>query len=320
MCIVMPISFEARVVLSESPRRPAGYLSGSYAWSFAQFGRPRELPAAGGWYVRRTIEGTSLQDGMGCYPLFCCARWKNLPDDFASIDNLVSLTITSDPFGEYSASDLSNWFDVVRPFKEHFVTDLSRPVDDLISRHHQKAARRAFRNVEVGIVTRPLDELPTWCGLYEGLVTRRHIVGMRVFSEQAFRHQLSTPGVVMLKAVAGPNIVGIHLWYVQNEVAYGHLGATTEEGRRLLAGYALYLYALEHFRTRVAWLDLGGGVGVRSDASNGLSAFKAGWATGTRLSYVCGRIFHRESYERLAAASGRTSQYFPAYRAGEFAA
>lgn len=42
-------------------------------------------------------------------------------------------------------------------------------------------------------------------------------------------------------------------------------------------------------------------------------------AEGTRWVYLCGRIFDREAYSRIAESRGLShSTYFPAYRAGEF--
>jgi hypothetical protein len=50
-----------------------------------------------------------------------------------------------------------------------------------------------------------------------------------------------------------------------------------------------------------------------------LSRFKRGWATGTRTAYFCGRIFDRANYREITRASGcMATDYFPAYRQGEF--
>jgi hypothetical protein len=66
-------------------------------------------------------------------------------------------------------------------------------------------------------------------------------------------------------------------------------------------------------------LNLGAGSGVTADAAGGLTAFKRGWATGTRQAFFCGRVFDRTTYDALTAALPRsTSGYFPAYRCGEF--
>ena len=56
-------------------------------------------------------------------------------------------------------------------------------------------------------------------------------------------------------------MVGLHLWYVQGDVAYGHLGATSQLGYELMASYALYAFAIEQLRAEVRWLALGGAAG-----------------------------------------------------------
>ena len=56
----------------------------------------------------------------------------------------------------------------------------------------------------------------------------------------------------MFKAQAEGHIVGLHLWYVQGDVAYGHLGATTTRGYELMASYALYWHAIEQLRIECA--------------------------------------------------------------------
>jgi hypothetical protein len=126
----------------------------------------------------------------------------------------------------------------------------------------------------------------------------------------------------MFKASAEGRIVGLHIWYLHEDVAYGHLGATSPRGYELMASYALYWFAVAHLRTRVRWLDLGAAAGL-SDAGpdDGLRRFKAGWSTGVRPAYLCGRVFQPAAYARLVETrgSGATS-YFPAYRLGEFSA
>jgi hypothetical protein len=59
---------------------------------------------------------------------------------------------------------------------------------------------------------------------------------------------------------------------------------------------------------------------VTGDGTDGLSRFKRGWATGTRPTYFCGRIFdHRRYADALTARGLEDDDYFPAYRKGEFA-
>jgi hypothetical protein len=83
---------------------------------------------------------------MGCYPLFTCQDWSQLHHDLERLGNeLVALSLVTDPFGEYDLSYLERCFDMVLPFKEHFVIDLHRPVTNSVSKHHQYYAGNRCR-------------------------------------------------------------------------------------------------------------------------------------------------------------------------------
>ncbi|MCL4499872.1 MAG: hypothetical protein M1335_06500, partial [Chloroflexi bacterium] len=79
--------------------------------------------------------------------------------------------------------------------------------------------------------------------------------------------------------------------------------------------------ALDYFSsTGVKWLDIGSGPGLHCDGADGLSRFKRGWSTTSRMAYFCGRILNRPRYLEIAGARPATGTgYFPAYREGEFA-
>lgn len=293
-------------------RSSGGYAGPLYAGSLAEFGTPRPLRRSGGWILEREIPGTPHRDAMGPYPLFVCENWSALHEDLGEVgEDLVSLTIVTDPFGDYDEALLHKCFDAVRPFKEHFVTDLKAPT---ISKHHRYYARKALEKVDVEECGEPMRFLDEWTALYEGLASRHGIAGIKAFSRDAFALQLRVPGLVMLRAVSGKETVGLHLWYVSGGVAYSHLAASSERGYELMASYALHRFAIESIAGRVRWLDLGAGAGVVREAS-GLDRFKKGWSNGTRTAYLCGRIFDHEVYKELS--QGSDIEYFPAYRAGE---
>ncbi|HEV2852071.1 MAG TPA: hypothetical protein VHC97_04630 [Thermoanaerobaculia bacterium] len=297
-----------------------GYLHPGYAASLAGLGKPRLLPASGGWILEREIPGSSGRDAMGCYPLFACQCWDRLEEDLRDLEGLVSLALVADPFGDYDEPLLRRCFDRVVPFKRHFVVDLGRPLAEIGSKHHRYYQRRASAGVEVEECPCPAEHLDEWTGLYGHLVRRHGLTGIQAFSRAAFAAQLSTPGLVMLRAVHLGETVGIHLWYLQGEVAYSHLQASSDLGYRLMASYALYGAALRLLAPWVRWLDLGAGAGI-AEPSRGLEQFKAGWATGTRTAWFCGRVLDPERYATLSAGAGREpADYFPAYRAGEMEA
>ena len=57
-----------------------------------------------------------------------------------------------------------------------------------------------------------------------------------------------------------------------------------------------------------------------TEAEDGLTRFKRGWTDATRPVFFCGRILDEDKYAALCAARGQgPTEYFPAYREGEFA-
>jgi hypothetical protein len=286
----------------------------------AEFGNPRQLPKCGGWILERQIPGTALKDGMGCYPLFACRDWSNLHSDLEDIGtDIVSLALVTDPFGDYDVAYLQQCFDFVKPFKEHFVADLSIPRKEIASKHHRKCVRRSSQQVTVERCESPEQFLDDWMRLYDHLKNRHAIDGIRAFSRRSFSKQLAVPGIVLFRILHEGATVGANLFYMQADVAYVHLSALNPKGYDLYASYAVKWVALDFFFDKVRWLDLGAGAGIGSDGQDGLSAFKRGWSTGTRTAYFCGRIFDKERYAEIVKAKKIPStDYFPAYRNGEF--
>jgi len=296
-----------------------GFAHPGYAESLSEFGVPRELGRCCGWVLERPIAGGGDRDAMGCYPLFVCRDWSALRDDLDSLaDELVCLSMVTDPFGAYDEALLQRCFDRVIPFKEHFVADLTLPRESFVTRHHRKYARKALRSLSIEISEEPIRYLDEWTGLYGELTKKFNVSGVRAFSRSSFARQLSLPGAVMLRALYQGEVVAAHLLFVQDDVCYGHLVGVTPVGQEMLASYALYWSELEYFAGKARWLDWGAGAGI-SSGDGGLTQFKRGWSTGTRTSYFCGRIFDRQRYEEIHRASGvGDTNYFPAYRQGEF--
>ena len=236
----------------------AGYAHAAYIDSLAEFGRPLHLPSSGGWLLERNIADALHRDAMGPYPLFSCANWKRLAADLDELKNdLVSVAVAPDPFGDYDVELLRTCFDRVITFKPHFVVDLSQP-GPYGGRHHKYYARKALRDVTVDVASNPAGMLADWIGLYDHLIRRHALKGIKAFSPQAFRRQFETPGLVVVRAsTADGACVGAHLWYIDRDVAYSHLAATNDTGYRLSCSYAIYEAALEYFKGKVRWVDLG---------------------------------------------------------------
>ena len=299
-----------------------GYLNETYANSLEEFGAPVALTASGGWILRRAIADTGCVDAMGVYPLLCCRDWSRLPQDLEALDrDLVSFAAVLDPFGDVSIAADQRLWSVARPFKRHYVADLTAPLDSYVSEHHKYYARQALKRVGVELCDEAVGHLDEWCQLYHELSNRHGVTGLRRFSRASFEKLLATPGLLAFRACADGATVGMNLIMVHREVAYTHLSAFSEEGYRRRAAYAIRWTVLEALRSRARWLDLGGSAGAE-DANDGLSAFKRGWSNETRVAWFCGRVCNRGAYDDLVAQFGIEAgeRYFPAYRAGEFVA
>lgn len=299
-----------------------GYLHPSYAQSLAEIGTPRELFHSRGWILERQIPGIPYHDAMGCYPLFVCQDWSQLHADLEDMGSeLVTLSLVTDPFGDYDKKYLRRCFrNAVLPFKEHFIVDLRCPMKTFVCQHHRRYARKALRELKVEKCEDPTQFLNEWMELYANLIKRHSIRGTLVFSGSAFAKQLSVPGIVAFRAEYKETTAGMLLWYVQGEVGYYHLGAYSNLGYDMRASFALFWFAIEHFAGNgLTWLNLGAGAGVKGNGTDGLSRFKQGWSTGTRTAYFCGRIFDPAKYSEIVKIKGiSVTDYFPAYRRGEF--
>lgn len=300
-----------------------GYSHPAYAASLSEFGNPRPLVHSGGWVLDRSISNTSYHDAMGCYPLFACTNWSKLHLDLDELTNeLVSVAVVADPFGEYDVAYLRECFsDRVVPFKEHLVTDLSGSPESFVNKSHRTKARKALEELNVELCNDPLLVADEWNGLYANLIKRHGIQGLTAFSAASFKLQLAVPGLSMFRATHRGETVGITLWFADRGIAYYHLGAYSDKGYDLQASFALFWRVIEHFSSQgLRWLNLGAGAGIAgNDPNDGLTRFKRGWATDTRTAYFCGKILDQRKYDeivKLKMIAG--SEYFPAYRKGEF--
>jgi len=299
----------------------SGYLHQTYAESLSDFGTPLELKECGGWLLERPIALSENRDAMGCYPIFACQDWSRLKTDLDGLSNkVVSVSLVTDAFGDFDTDHLRECFpDVMKPFKQHFIIDLERPLDSFVHPHHLRNARKALHQVEVAHCSHPLELLDEWFNLYQTLIDRHQITGIAAFSRRSFAGQLSVPGITMFRAVEDGTTVGMLLWYEQEDKAYYHLGAYSKRGYEVGASFALFDFAIRHFCSRrLKWLNLGAGAGA-TNSNSGLSRFKQGWSNGVRTTYFCGRIFSHVTYRQLVERKNTPStDYFPAYRFGEF--
>jgi hypothetical protein len=299
----------------------SGYLHPEYAASLIGFGSPLKLPQSGGWALVREIDGFPNKDANGCYPFFTCENWAKLQDDLNEISHkIVCFSMVTDPFANFELEKLQEYFrDIFIPFKKHYVIDLSLPLDEIGGKRRRKHARRALKDVQVDIIETPIDFIEEWIKLYDVLIKKHHIKGLRAFSRESFLKQLGLPGTVVMRADYDGITVGAQICFLQGDVAHIHLGAVTEKGYDLEATYALDWTAFEYYKDKARWVNLGGGVGNIDNEEDGLSQYKLGWASDSKMTYFCGRIFNKEKYAEIVKAKNSIpTNYFPAYRQGEF--
>lgn len=299
--------------------RLSGYSSREYAASLSEFGDPQKLSHCGGWILARDIPNSPHKDAMGCYPLFSCKDWSRINLDIKALnDELVSLVLVTDPFGDFNPQKLANIFDLCFFFKDHYVTDLSLPIEKSIRKRSRKYALKALRMLTVEHCLQPEPYLDEWLDLYGHLRNRHKISGINTFSEESFRLLMKTPGVELFVARKNQEIVGIDIWLISGEYGYAHLSAISPRGYEMRASYALYYFAIQHYSDHLHWLDHGGASGIHK-TDDGLTMFKRGWASGTKPVYCCGKVLNRKKYDEICAKKQiPETVYFPAYRVGEF--
>ncbi len=89
---------------------------------------------------------------------------------------------------------------------------------------------RSLRKVRVEVCADPPAHLDEWLEMFAVLMERHQIKALRAFSRDAFAQQFQVPGVVMFQGQLDGEVVGMDLWYVQEDVAQGHLAAFSRTG------------------------------------------------------------------------------------------
>ena len=306
----------------EAAGAPGGYSHPGYAQSLLEFGEVRHLRQAGAWLLVRDIPATTSKDAIGPYPLFTCENYDALPAELAALpEDLITVAVVPDPLSGVSVDELKRCFDLVNPFKAHFLVDLEVPFSQYLRRHHRRYAQRGKSAVEVVLAENAQDHVEEWTSFYAALCGRHGISGVRAFSRRAFDHQLAVPGCHYFRALHEGSAVAGLVCYLDRGRAYAHLVGASPAGQELMAQYALYWHAIEFFRSKASVMDLGAVPGYSSSAApSGISFFKAGWATSSVQTYFCGKVLNEKAYEALRPNSPTVAPagFFPAYRLGNF--
>jgi hypothetical protein len=287
------------------------YARAAYAAGLPHIGEPLAVPEWGAPMLVRPTPLGGRADATGPYPLSVLAPGSDLAAGLERLRDadLVSVVMVPDPLLS-PAGEMARHFEVCRPFKSHYLID---PAHGAFapSKHHRQELRRAERRGRVERVALP-DHLADWKSLYGGLVERRAVSGAADFAPAYFDVLAADPAMQAFAAYAGDEIIGMAIWFAAEGVVYYHLSAVNAAGYASGAAYALVAAAVEHFAGQGV-VHLGGGAGA-SGASDGLAAFKRGFANAEIMAHVCGAVLDRERYTQLSRGY-EAMGFFPAYRA-----
>lgn len=249
---------------------------------------------------------------MGCYPVCVFDANDRIQEDFSHLSGLgiVSLVLVTDCLTQADRPFLEPHFDRVRSYKTHYIHDARLP-NDAYCRHHRDRVRRARKVCDTRVVDLG-EHLDAWCACYETLVKKKGITGIQNFSRSYFEKICQIREAVTIAAFAGGEFVSGHIWFRFEGKVYAHLAASTDLGYKLRSAFAIYDHAIQMFRSDHV-IDFGGGAGAEASESDGLAAFKQGFANSARENFLCGKILDHAAYESLSAGVDPTS-YFPAYR------
>ncbi|WP_373502078.1 GNAT family N-acetyltransferase [Aestuariivirga sp.] len=298
-----------------------GYSSPQYWEALGMGGTVSPLTKSGGAMIVRAIPGSGEElDAIAPYPFLCCTDWAALEADMGGLPrNLVSVTAVTDPLGNADEALLRRCFNhMVRSYKTHYTIGLTAPLESFADPHHLGCARKALKKLDIEVCADPEAHIGDWLRLYANLVARHGIGKAARMSEASLRMQMRVPGARLFRAARTGRTVGMIMVMETAPRAYFHLGAYDAEGYRLNASYALVAAVIRHYAAKgFTFLSIGAGAGAFGDGESGLTAFKKGWASGQRMTWLCGHIADRERYDRLTLGMP-DGTYFPGYRAGEY--
>jgi serine/alanine adding enzyme len=177
--------------------------------------------------------------------------------------------------------------------------------------HHRRLIRKTQRaGVEVSVDESP--SLDAFVELYELTMARLAADSFYLFTP-AYWDSLRSLPCLLVSARREGELQASVLCFASKPWLHYHLGASSEEGRRLGASnLALYEAANWARGQRYELFHLGGGVGGRTDS---LYEFKRRFDPGGEREFAVGKAVHDEAAYRELAGDASPDGFFPAYRA-----
>lgn len=288
------------------------YALHSYAQSLSHAGQALHVPHWDCSVLMRNINA-HRSDAMGTYPLAIMPPEADIAGGLAHLRDhgLVSVVLVLDDVHRPSLESLQQHFTLVRPFKTHY---LYRPDGDEphYDAHHRYELKQALKHLRTGPLDWPRD-FSAWVRLYSMLISRRNLSGVHDFPETHHRFLSESENIVGIGAWNDKDeLVSAHLWTVNRNKVHSHLAASSEEGYRTRAAYAVNDASLRFFKN-AAHINLGGGAGFGDRPDDGLAAFKRGFSNAVASSYIVGAVLDKDAYTELSTHQ-EASDFFPAYR------
>lgn len=285
------------------------YARYDYAVSLTHLGRALPVPEWGCSVIVRPIADQGF-DAIGCYPIAVLDPQADLAGGLERLrkEGLVSVMLVLDDVHRPPVANIEEAFATIAPYKTHYTVDPRR--EPATSKHHQREIKRANGLVDV----RPIqlaDMLGEWTALYTSLAERHDFGALHRFPDRHFAALAQLPGVHTIGAFSEGALVCAHLWVEHAGCVYSHLAASSDEGYRCGAAYAVNAFSIDHFRD-ARLINLGGAAGA-DEKVDGLARFKAGFANGTSRSWLVSEVLDPARYAQLAEGLP-PSAFFPAYR------
>lgn len=292
------------------------YTTYEYVSSYAHVGEPLEIPEWGCWILKRPIGNTGLYDALGGYPAWIVKPNADIQKGLLRLKSLgfVSFVCVPDNYYCPSISELSQYFEIVHPFKDHYLYD-KRLGEFKYSKHHRYECRQALKSVVVKIISLT-HHISEWVALYQCLVRRHQISGFLAYPASALCKIASLDKELTTIAAFQNNIlVSCHLWVAYGGQVSSFLAASNTIGYEARASYAIYDKAIQYFGEN-SLINFGGSAGIQTNAHAGLAKFKSGFANTCKKAYILGSVLDREKYQDLCKLTNTLNieNFFPAYR------
>ena len=181
--------------------------------------------------------------------------------------------------------------------------------------HHRRVVRKAQR-AGLEVSTEEAPPLGEFVALYERTMVRLDADSFYLFTPEYWESLRALP-LLLVSARSEGELLASVLCFAAKPWLHYHLGASSDEGRRLGASHLVLYEAASWARVQGFELfHLGGGVGGRADS---LHEFKSRFDPGSEREFAIGRAIHDETaYYELSEAtrdhSAAASGFFPAYR------